>query len=152
MVLLMDKAKLVVEGAGAAGVAALLAGAVAPPESGVTCVVLSGGNVDPGLLAELARRGESEAGRRHVLFTRVPDRPGGLAALLNLIAGHGANVVNVTHLREGIGLHVRETGVQLVLETRSREHAARVIGAMAGAGYDVVGGLSAAAPEDDEPG
>lgn len=142
LVLLMEKAKLVVEGAGAVGVAALMAGKPARPEAGSTCCVLSGGNIDPGLLAELARRGESEAGRRHVLFTRVPDRPGGLAGLLALIAEAGANVVEVTHLREGIGLHVRETGVQLVLETRSRAHAADVAATIEAAGYMVVGGLS----------
>ncbi len=142
VVLMMEKAKLVVEGAGAVAVAALMAGTVGSPASGTTCCVLSGGNIDPGLLAELARRGESEAGRRHVLFTRLPDRPGGLARLLGLIAGAGANVVEVTHLREGIGLHVRETGVQLVLETRSREHAAGVIAAIEAAGYAVFGGLS----------
>lgn len=143
VVLMMEKAKLVVEGAGAVGVAALMAGIAGPAErAGKTCCVLSGGNIDPGLLAELARRGESEAGRRHVLFTRVPDRPGGLARLLALIAAAGANVVEVTHLREGIGLHVRETGVQLVLETRSREHATDVIAAIEAADYAVFGGLS----------
>jgi threonine dehydratase len=137
MVLLMEKAKLVVEGAGAVGVAALLGGQVQATPTGTTCVVLSGGNVDAGLLATVARRHETEAGRRMVLLTRVPDRPGALAALLDTVAGAGANIVEVSHLREGIGLHVRETGVQLTVETRSREHAERVVGAVAGAGYGV---------------
>jgi threonine dehydratase len=137
MVLLMEKAKLVVEGAGAVGVAALLGGQVRPDPSGTTCVVLSGGNVDAGLLATIARRHETEAGRRMVLLTRVPDRPGALAALLDTVAGAGANIVEVSHLREGIGLHVRETGVQLTIETRSREHAEAVVGAVVGAGYGV---------------
>ena len=79
MVLLMERCKLVVEGAGAVGVAALLGGQVAPAESGTTVAVLSGGNVDPGLLASIARRHETEVGRRLVLLTRVPDRPGALA-------------------------------------------------------------------------
>jgi threonine dehydratase len=137
MVLLMEKAKLVVEGAGAVGVAALLSGAVPAAEDGTTCVVLSGGNVDAGLLAEVARRHETQAGRRVVLLTRVPDRPGALAQLLNCVAGAGANIVEVTHLREGIGLHIRETGVQLVIQTRSRAHADAVQRAVAGAGYGV---------------
>ncbi len=135
MVLLLEKAKLVVEGGGAVGAAALLGGQVTAAEHGTTCVVLSGGNVDAGLLAVVARRHETEAGRRLVLFTRVPDRPGGLAALLDLLGRTGANLVDVEHVREGVDLHVRETAVQLVLETRGREHAQRVTAAIAGAGY-----------------
>lgn len=135
IVLLAEKAKLVVEGAGAVGAAALLGGQVAAADGGTTCVVLSGGNIDPGLLAEVARRGETEAGRRLVLFTRVPDRPGALALLLDLVARSGANLVDVEHLREGVGLHVRETAVQLVLQTRGREHAAAVERAIADGGY-----------------
>lgn len=137
MVLLMEKAKLVVEGAGAVGVAALLGGQVAARGSGTgtTCVVLSGGNVDAGTLALVARRHETEVGRRVVLFTRVPDRPGALARLLDCVARTGANLVEVDHVREGVDLHVRETAVQLVLETRGPEHAAAVQEAIAGAGY-----------------
>jgi threonine dehydratase len=137
MVLLMEKAKLVVEGAGAVGVAALLGGQVIPAQTGTTCVILSGGNVDAGLLATVARRHETEAGRRMVLLTRVPDRPGALAKLLDSVADAGANIVEVSHLREGIGLHVRETGVQLTIETRSREHATAVEAAVRDAGYGV---------------
>ncbi len=136
MVLLMEKAKLVVEGAGAVGVAALLGGQVAPAASGTTVVVLSGGNVDAGLLASIARRHESEAGRRLVVFTRVPDRPGSLARLLSLVGEAGANLVDVEHLREGLDLHVRETAVQLVLETRGREHANDVLAQVRDAGYE----------------
>jgi threonine dehydratase len=135
MVLLLERAKLVVEGAGAVGVAALLAGRVKPTGGGTTVVVLSGGNVDAGLLAEVARRHETQAGRRLVLLARLPDRPGSLASLLALVGEHRANLLDVQHIREGIDLHVRETGVQLVLETRSREHAERVIDAVRRAGY-----------------
>jgi threonine dehydratase len=135
MVLLLEKAKLVVEGAGAVGVAALLAGTVAPAPRGTTCVVLSGGNVDAGLLATVARRHETLAGRRLVLRTRMADRPGALARLLEVVAGTGANLLDVAHLREGLDLHVRETAVQLVLETRGREHAGRVLAAVSAAGY-----------------
>jgi threonine dehydratase len=137
MVMLMEKAKLVVEGAGAVGAAALLGGQVGASESGTTVVILSGGNVDAGLLASVARRHETEAGRRLALLTRVSDRPGSLARLLTLIANAGANIVEVEHVREGLDLHVRETGVQLVLETRGPDHAQAVLRAIADAGYEV---------------
>ncbi len=135
MVQLLEKDKLVVEGAGAVGVAALLAGRIDPAPAGDTCVVLSGGNVDAGLMATVARRHETQAGRRLVVLVRVPDRPGGLARLLHCVAEEGANLVDVQHLREGLELHVRETAVQLVLETRGREHADRVMRAMTDAGW-----------------
>ena len=123
-----------------AGVAALLAGTVTPAAAGTTCVVLSGGNVDTGLLAAVARLHESRAGRRLVVFTRISDRPGGLARLLATVAAAGANLIDVAHVREGVDLHVRETGVQLVLETRGREDAARVLAAVRDAGYDAQAG------------
>ncbi len=98
-------------------------------------VVLSGGNVDPGLLLAIARRHESQAGRRLVLLARLPDRPGSLARLLALVGQQGANLVDVEHIREGFDLHVRETAVQLVLETRGVEHAGHVTRAVRAAGY-----------------
>ena len=136
MVLLMERCKLVVEGAGAVGVAALLGGQVRAAESGTTVAMLSGGNVDAGLLASIARRHESEAGRRVVLITRVADRPGHLARMLGTVAETGANIVDVAHVREGLDLHVRETAVELVLETRGHEHADGVVSALRAAGYD----------------
>jgi threonine dehydratase len=135
MALLLERCKLVVEGAGAVGIAALLGGQVKPAEEGVTVAVLSGGNVDAGLLAAIARRHETESGRRLVLLTRIPDRPGGLATLLAGVAATGANIVDVSHVREGIDLHVRETAVELVLETRGHDHAQSVIGSMREEGY-----------------
>ena len=117
MVLLLERNKVVVEGAGAVAVAALM-----------HCVEgagrrrrlrrLSGGNVDASLLYECIRLGETAAGRRIVFSTVVPDRPGALARLLRLIAEHGGNLVDVEHLRDGIDLHVRETAIKLVLQTR----------------------------------
>jgi threonine dehydratase len=136
MVVLMERCKLVVEGAGAVGVAALLGGQVGATPTGTTVAVLSGGNVDAGLLASIARRHESEAGRRLVLLTRVPDRPGALARLLALVADTGANIVDVAHVREGLELHVRETGVELVLETRGHDHARGVMTSLSDAGYE----------------
>jgi threonine dehydratase len=140
MFLCLERAKLVVEGAGAAAVAALLSGRTAPARQGTTVAILSGGNVDAGLLASVARRHESTSGRRLVLLTRIPDRPGSLAHLLECVATTGANLVEVSHMREGIDLHVRETAVQLTLETRGREHADAVLATMADGGYsaDVV--------------
>ena len=135
MALLLERCKLVVEGAGAVGIAALLGGQVEPVD-GTTVAVLSGGNVDAGLLAAIARRHETEAGRRLVALTRIPDRPGGLATLLAAVAGTGANIVDVSHVREGLGLHVRETAVEMVLETRGRDHAQTVLTKLQQEGYE----------------
>ncbi len=137
MVWLMERAKLVVEGGGATGVAALLSGEVAPARTGSTVIVLSGGNVDAGLLAAIAHRHETTAGRRLRLFTRISDRPGGLAALLTQIAEAGGNVVHADHVREAVPLHVRETGVEIALETRGSEHGEAIVAALTEAGYDV---------------
>jgi threonine dehydratase len=136
MVFLLERAKLVVEGAGAVGVAALLAARAGDAVDGTTAVILSGGNVDPGLLGQIVRRHESQAGRRYVLLARLPDRPGSLALLLSLVGQLGANLLDVEHIREGFDLHVRESAVQLVLETRGPEHAAEVRRAIRDAGYD----------------
>jgi threonine dehydratase len=135
MVFLLERAKLVVEGAGAVGVAALLGERLSRPGEGSTVAVLSGGNVDAGLLAEVARRHESQAGRRLVLLACLPDRPGSLAQLLALVGEQRANLLDVEHMREGFDLHVRETVVQLVLETRGASHAQRVNQAIRAAGY-----------------
>jgi len=136
MVLLMDRGKLYVEGGGAVGVSVLMSGQVKPAQTGTTCVVLSGGNVDLGILPGLIRRNETKAGRRLILFVRISDRPGGLARLLTLFAETGANLVEVEHVREGVSLHVRETGVQAVLEVRGRDHADEVLAAVRNAGYE----------------
>lgn len=137
MVMLAERSRLVAEGAGAAGTAALLAGRLTAPGPGTTAVVVSGGNVDSGLLSALLRRHEAELGRVVRLFTRVPDRPGGLAELLSLVAAARANLVTIEHLREAMPLHVRETGVELTLETRGPSHTTEVVDALRAAGYDV---------------
>jgi len=137
MVLLLERAKLVVEGAGAVGVAALLAGVIAPAPHGATVVVLSGGNVDAGVLATVALRHETAEGRRLRFFTRVEDRPGGLARLLTRVAEQGGNLVTVTHVREAVPLHLRQTGVDLLLETRGADHAAEIVAALEAAGYEI---------------
>ena len=135
MVLLMERAKLYVEGAGAVGVAAISAGLIKPAESGTTCVVLSGGNVDLGVVPGLIRRHETKAGRRLVVFARIDDRPGALVRLLAEFAAAGANLIEVEHQREGVDLHVRQTGVHATFEVRSAEHAGTVLDAVRAAGY-----------------
>lgn len=137
MVLLAERAKLVVEGAGAAAVAALLGGAVRAAERGTTVAVLSGGNVDAGTLAAVAHWAETNRGRRLRLRTRVSDRPGSLANLLQSVAAAGGNVLSLEHVRDGVPLHIRETGVELTLETRGREHADALCAALAADGYAV---------------
>jgi threonine dehydratase len=137
MVLLLERSKLVVEGAGAVGVAALMQGKVRPPADGEVCAVLSGGNVDASLLAECIRLGETAAGRRIVLTTVVPDRPGSLSTLLRVVAERGANVVDVEHLREGMDLHLRETAIHLVLQTNGPEHDQEILDAVKAEGFSV---------------
>jgi threonine dehydratase len=134
-VLLLERVKLVVEGAGAASVAALLSGRVAG--SGGACAVLSGGNIDASLLIEVARFGLTRAGRFLVLRTRIDDRPGALAKLLGLVAAERMNVIAVEHHREGIDLPVTGTEVELTLATRDEEHCAEVLRRMAEWGYAV---------------
>lgn len=137
IVLLLERAKLVVEGAGAVGIAGLISGTVKPAPAGTTVVVLSGGNIDAGLLAAVARRHETERGRRVRIFTRVPDQPGSLATLLGLVAEGGANLLEIEHVRDAVELHVRETGVELTLETRSDAQATALLTRLAAAGYVV---------------
>jgi threonine dehydratase len=135
MVVLVERSKLVVEGAGAAALAALLSGAVAASSLGSTVAVLSGGNVDVGLLAAIATRHETRVGRRLRVYARVSDLPGGLAGLLAAVAEAGANLIHVEHVREGVDLGVRETGIELTVETRGRDHAASLMSALRAAGY-----------------
>jgi len=138
MVLLMDRAKLYVEGAGAVGAAALLSGVVSPAETGTTCVVISGGNVDLGVVPSLIRRHENQAGRRLSIAARIDDRPGGLATLLSVFADGGANLIEVEHIREGLDLHVRETGIHATFEVRGVEHSRRLLDSARDAGYGIV--------------
>jgi threonine dehydratase len=135
IMLLLERTKLVVEGAGAVGVAALLSGRIKPADRGTTVIVLSGGNIDTGVLADIARHHETARGRRLRLFIKIADEPGSLAALLTTIGDAGANLIDVDHVREGVGLAVSETGVELVMETRGAEHAARLLEQIRGMGY-----------------
>jgi threonine dehydratase len=133
LLLCLERAKQVVEPAGAAAVAALLEHArdFVPP----VVVVLSGGNIDPLLLSKLLRHGLTAAGRYLAFRCRLPDHPGSLAKLLGDIADLGANVLEVRHERLGPRLHVDEAEVILVVETRGPEHCGEVIDALRAAGY-----------------
>jgi threonine dehydratase len=136
IVFLAEHARLVAEGAGAVTVAALLGGHL-EPVAATTVAIVSGGNIDGGLFAGLMRRHETEEGRRMRVFTRVTDRPGGLAELLAVVAHGRANLIAIEHVREAVPLHVRETGVELTLETRGSEHAEELLAALRAAGYEV---------------
>jgi threonine dehydratase len=135
LLLCLERAKQVVEPAGAAGVAALLEHArdFVPP----VVVVLSGGNIDPLLLSKLLRHGLTAAGRYLAFRCRLADHPGSLAKLLGDIADLGANVLEVRHERLGPRLHVDEAEVILVVETRGPEHCGEVIDALRATGYNL---------------
>ncbi len=135
IVLLLERTKLVVEGAGAAAVAALLAGKT--QGTGPVVAIVSGGNIDPTLLISVMRYGLTSAGRYLVVRSRVPDRPGELVKLLNLIAAQRVSVVSVEHHREGMTISVAETEVELTLATRGEEQCAELLAAIERAGYPV---------------
>jgi threonine dehydratase len=136
IVLLAERTKLVVEGAGAASAAAVLQGLVGGG-SGPVLALLSGGNIDASLMVQVMRRGLALAGRYLVVRTRVLDRPGELAKLLDLLAGERVSVVEVEHQREAIGVPVGHTGVELTLLTRDPEHCEQLLEQMRGWGYPV---------------
>ena len=137
----LERAKLVVEPAGVAAVAAVLADpeAFAPP----VVAIVSGGNIDPVLLLKVVQHGMAAAGRYLSLRLRVPDRPGSLAAVLAELAAVGANVLEVEHERTDTRLHIGEVEVFVVLETRGPDHADEVVAALTRAGFPVVPRLSA---------
>jgi len=135
IVLLLERAKLVVEGAGAVGVAALLADKIGG--SGPVAIVLSGGNIDPTLLISVMRHGLTLGGRYLVIRTRIADRPGELVKLLSLIAEARGNVVSVEHHREGMDIPVAETEVELTVITRDQEHCTVLLDDMRTWGYAV---------------
>jgi threonine dehydratase len=134
----LERAKLVVEPAGAAAVAAVLAdpAAFAPP----VVAVVSGGNIDPVLMLKVVQHGMAAAGRYLRLRLRVPDRPGSLAAVLTALADVGANVLEVEHERTATRLGLGEVEVFVVLETRGPAHADEVLAALGRAGYEVTAG------------
>ncbi|MDY6808281.1 MAG: threonine ammonia-lyase [Actinomycetota bacterium] len=133
LLLMLERAKLVVEAAGAVGVAALAAGTL--ELSGKVCVVVSGGNIDPLLLSHVTTHGLTAAGRFLTVTATVSDRPGGLIALLELLRDRGASVVDVVHSRVADDLYLDEVQVTVSVETRGPEHQREVKRALADAGF-----------------
>jgi threonine dehydratase len=138
LLMLLERAKLVVEPAGVAAVAAVMENphAFEAPVVGV----LSGGNVDPLLMLRVIRHGLIAAGRYLSFRLRIPDRPGELARLLGTLAGTGANVLDVEHLRTGPNLHLDEVEVALQIETRGPGHCDTVLETLRAEGYPLAFG------------
>jgi threonine dehydratase len=133
LLVLLERAKQVVEPAGAVGVAAILAGKI--QASGPTVTVLSGGNIDPLLLQRVVAHGLAASGRYMTLRIPLPDRPGQLARVSELLAQVGANVVEVMHTRHGQGMQMSEVVLQLSVETRGEDHRELVITTLEEAGF-----------------
>ena len=134
MMLVLERGKLLVEGAGAVGLAAVLGGKVQIAGKKVA-VVLSGGNVDAHLIARMVEHGLAHAGRYLVLRVMVEDRPGRLSRLLSIVSGTEANVLDIGHLRHAPSVHLGEVEIQLTLETRNIAHAEEVRERLREAGY-----------------
>jgi threonine dehydratase len=135
IVLLLERAKLAVEGAGAVGVAALLADKAGG--EGPAVALLSGGNIDPTVLISVMRHGLTLAGRYLVLRTRLEDRPGELIKLLTLVARDRANVISVEHHREGMNVPVTESEIELTLTMRDEHHCSVLLESLRSLGYQV---------------
>ena len=135
LVLCLERTKLLVEGAGAVGLAAVRAGRIAG--SGPVAVVLSGGNIDATTLLSVVRHGLTQAGRFLALRTLIPDRPGELRNVLDRVAELRGNLVSVDHHREGITTTAIQTAVELVVSTRDEAHCEELLVALRDAGYPV---------------
>ena len=138
IVALMQHGKLVVEGAGAVSVAALLSGAIELDESEVVIAVLSGGNIDLDRLSAASRQHESSQGTTIHFATKVPDHPGGLAALLVAIAEGQGNVLSIEHLRDAGQRGFHETRIEILLQTRGIEHREELLRSLTEDGYEIV--------------
>jgi threonine dehydratase len=132
---LVERQKLVVEGAGAAGVAALMRGELGDVEGKRVVIVLSGGNIDLLLLQGLMRHGLTTAGRYMRFTTRLLDRPGALREFLGILAEERVNIVDMFHHRDGTDLRVTDTAVDITVETRDREHGDAVLARIREHGY-----------------
>ena len=138
LVFLLERSKLVVEPAGAVGVAALLEGTLAAAgfEPTKTAVVLSGGNIDPLLMLKVIQRGLAAAGRYITVRMMLQDRPGELATISRVIAENDANVTRVDHTRIGGELSMGDVAITVDLETKGAEHSEWVLQALRDVGYD----------------
>jgi threonine dehydratase len=133
LLVLLERAKLVVEPAGAVGVAALLAGAI--PDPGTSVLVLSGGNIDPLMMERVISRGLVASDRYLTLRIGLPDRPGQLAVVSSVIADANANVVEVLHTRHNGGMPIGEVQLDISVETRGPAHRDQVIARLEASGY-----------------
>jgi threonine dehydratase len=136
LLMLLERAKLVVEPAGAVSVAAILAGKVDP--TGPTVAILSGGNIDPMLMQRVISYGLAASDRYLKLRIMLPDRPGQLARISELLAEANANVVEVLHTRHGHDLQITQVELDVSVETRGTEHCREVIEVLRAAGYDPI--------------
>ncbi len=134
MLMLLERAKLVVEPAGAVSVAAMLTGQVV--DAGTTVAILSGGNIDPLVMERVISRGLAASDRYLTIRLALPDRPGQLARVAELISEANANVVEVLHTRHNPNTLISDVEIDLSLETRGPEHVARVLSHLVDAGYE----------------
>lgn len=134
LLLLLERAKAVVEPAGAVGLAAVLSGKI--PGDGPVGVIVSGGNIDPLLLVRVVEHGLAAAGRYLVLRVVLTDQPGELARLLEAIADGGVNIISVDHHRAGSMVGINKTEVRLTMETRGPSHRAEVVRSVQAKGFD----------------
>lgn len=137
ILLLLERKKILTEGAGAVGLAALLAGAVEIEPGSRTVVVISGGNLDSPLLGKIISKGLTRSGRIIRIGVQLPDVPGALAGLLARIAAMDANVLHIHHDRKKIGVPVNASAVELELETRGSMHTQEVVTDLEKDGYDL---------------
>jgi len=135
LVLCLERKKLLVEGAGAVGLAALLAGRAGREDP--VAIVLSGGNIDATTLISVMRLGLTRSGRYLAIRTLIPDRPGELGNVLDLVARERGNVVSVDHHREGTTRTALQTEVELVISTRDEAHCVEILATLRDAGYTV---------------
>jgi threonine dehydratase len=133
--LLLERSKLLVEGAGAVGVAALLSGKAGG--TGPACAVVSGGNIDPTMLMSVLRHGMTVEGRYLAMRTRLFDRPGELIKVCQLVAGERGNIVQIEHRREGVHLEVGDVGLDLTVVMRNEEHCRRLIATLEQNGFPI---------------
>ena len=134
LLLLMERAKLVVEPAGAVAVAAILSGQIAA--AGTTVAILSGGNIDPLMMERVVAHGLAASERYLKIRIPLPDRPGQLARTSAIVADQNANVVEVLHTRHGNGMQISHVELELHIETRGPEHAEQVLSALRDEGYE----------------
>jgi threonine dehydratase len=133
---LLEQEKMVAEGAGAAGVAALLAGHLPNLKGKKICILICGGNIDARLLEKVIDRGLVESGRLAHLQVKIPDRPGALAGMLRVVGEVGVNVLEVHHERAFASIRIEQVQVNLVVEGRGQKHMEELLSLLAQHGYE----------------